>query len=355
MSKTLRDLREEMSDESIKDILGQFNVQPFDENETFIVFPTCCHNLEGGSPKLYYYKNTHLFHCYTECGESFDIFHLLVKMMKLRGKDINLHEAVILCDCDSDEEIDYNRSEQEDYKYMIQLERMVTSDELPPIPIYDKSVLNNFSFNENGLKSWNNEGISYESMKKFRILYDTINNCVVIPNYDIDGNLIGIRGRFLDEDVARKYGKYRPITINGVCYKHPTGRSLYGLYENQNNIKKKQTVIIAEGEKFVLHFEDYFNSNIAVASLGKNITQTHIQLLQSCNVKRVILAYDADYETEEQLKEKRIEYCKIGNILKKYFNVSILLDWDLKLPYKSSPIEGGKDYFEKLLKERLVL
>ena len=45
---------------------------------------------------------------------------------------------------------------------------------------------------------------------------------------------------------------------------------------------------------------------------------------------------------------------KMGAILMKYFNVAILLDWDLKLPYKSSPIEGGKDYFEKLLRERLL-
>ena len=67
------------------------------EDEEKIVFPTCCHNLDGGSPKLYYYTNTHLFVCYTHCGSAFDIFDLLIKMEKLRGNDITLAQAVEKC------------------------------------------------------------------------------------------------------------------------------------------------------------------------------------------------------------------------------------------------------------------
>ena len=55
-----QELREQLTDETIKDILGQFNVEPVEENEEAIIFPTCCHNLVGGSPKLFYYKNTKL-------------------------------------------------------------------------------------------------------------------------------------------------------------------------------------------------------------------------------------------------------------------------------------------------------
>jgi hypothetical protein len=354
MSKTLRDLREEMNDEQVKNILEQFNVQPYEENGAFIVFPTCCHNLEGGSPKLYYYKNTKLFHCYTECCESFDIFHLLVKMMKLRGKDITLHEAVILCDLDSDEQIDYNKSEQDDYQYMMQLERTVSADKLPPLETYDKNLLKRYVFDINGLTPWINEGISLQSMKQFDIRYDPIQNCIVIPNYDENGNLIGVRGRFLNPEDIEK-GKYRPLCYNNICLKHPTGRVLYGFYQNQDNIRKKKTVIIFEGEKSVLHYNDYYQDNIAVATLGKNITQSHINLLLRCGVTRVVLAYDADYETEEELANKQEEYTKLAHILTPYFNVSVLLDWDLQLSYKSSPIEGGKEYFEKLLRQRLIL
>ena len=97
----IRELREELTDESIKEILAQFNVEPIDENEERIIFPTCCHNLEGGSPKLFYYKNTKLFHCYTECAASFDIFTLLQKMYALRGQEITLRQAVEICNLDS--------------------------------------------------------------------------------------------------------------------------------------------------------------------------------------------------------------------------------------------------------------
>ena len=355
MNRTLRDLREDMSEETVKGILEQFNVMPFDETEAFIIFPTCCHNLEGGSPKLYYYKNTHLFHCYTECSETFDIFHLLIKMMKLRGKDITLHDAVVMCDLDTETEIDYNQSELEDYRYMLRLERAVSADQLPPVPTYNKNVLEKYTFNRAGLSPWYNEGISYEAMRKFGILYSSIDNAIVIPNYDIDGNLIGVRGRFLDEEVALKYGKYRPLYDGEVCLRHPSGRSLYGLFQNKASIMKKHMAIIVEGEKSVLHYDDYYKDNICVATLGKNITPSQISLLQQCGVRRVVLAYDADYETEEELRQKREEYVKLANILVKYFQVSILLDWDLKLEYKSSPLEGGKEYFEKLLSERLVL
>ena len=85
-----KELREQLTDEMVKSILIQFNVEPVLETAQEIIFPTCCHNLEGGSPKLYYYKNTKLFHCYTECSETFDIFTLLQKMYKLRGEEISL-------------------------------------------------------------------------------------------------------------------------------------------------------------------------------------------------------------------------------------------------------------------------
>ena len=44
----------------------------------FFTSRTICHNHLGeGSRKLYYYDNTKLFQCYTDCGNSFDIFELI--------------------------------------------------------------------------------------------------------------------------------------------------------------------------------------------------------------------------------------------------------------------------------------
>ena len=92
MAISFKDLRQELTDEMLKDILLQFDVEPYEETSDYIIFPTCCHNLTGGSPKLYYYKDSKLFHCFTECNDTFDIFTLLQRMYKLRGQDITLRK-----------------------------------------------------------------------------------------------------------------------------------------------------------------------------------------------------------------------------------------------------------------------
>lgn len=350
-----KELREQLSDETIKDILIQFNVEPVEEDADKIIFPTCCHNLEGGSPKLYYYKNSKLFHCYTDCSETFDIFTLLQKMYDLRNKSITLLQAVQLCNLDlsyiSQEEINYHYND--DLRYMQSLNAAVSETYLQELKTYDKGILHKFGFDYMGLMPWIQEGISIEALQKFNIKYDSRRNAIVIPNFDYDGNLIGIRERFLNPEDTIK-GKYRPMYENGILYNHPTGRTFYGIYENRKTIEKKKICVIYEGEKSVLlHFSIYGNENsIALATLGQNITRDHIQYLLKMKVKDVILAYDTDYEDVKQLKEVEKKYIEKGKLLSQYFNVSILMDYDFILPYKSSPIDGGKETFEKLLEDR---
>lgn len=355
----LRELREELTDESIKEILGQFNVEPVDENEDRIIFPTCCHNLEGGSPKLFYYKNTKLFHCYTECAASFDIFTLLQKMYALRGQEITLRQAVEICNLDSSslrpEDRAYNCIE--DIKYMQELNNIYIPDvDNLDFKTYDKNVLNNYSFNYMGLMPWIEEGIGVHALQRFSIGYDKRNNAITIPNFDYNGNLIGIRARyFKPEDIAK--GKYRPLYANGQLYNHPTGRTFYGIYENHKTIERKKMAIIFEGEKSVLLFETIFgrDNNVALATLGQNITKDHIQYLLKMHVSHVILAYDTDYEDYNQLREVEKKYKEKAKILSPYFNVSYIIDDDFLLPYKSSPIDGGKEIFERLLDNRRLV
>lgn len=246
-----QELREQLSDEMIKDILGQFNVEAVMEDEKSITFPTCCHNLEGGSPKLVYYKNTRLFHCYTECAASFDIFNLLQKMYALRGQEITLRQAVEICDLDSSnvEVKETNLGVSEEIRYMQGMNNLYIPnvDELE-FKTYDKKVLKQFAFDYTGLMPWIQEGMGIETLQKFNIKYDFINQAIIIPNFDYDGQLIGVRARyFRDEDV--KKGKYRPVYHNGILYNHPTGRTFYGIFENHKNIERKHTVVIFEGKR----------------------------------------------------------------------------------------------------------
>lgn len=356
---SFKDLREQMSDEMIKDILAQYNVSPVTENENVIIFPTCCHNLEGGSPKLYYYKNSHLFHCYTECSETFDIFTLLQKMHALRGQEISLKQAVKICSLDTtdlneNENIDF--SNFDDIKYLQTINNAVVGSGEEEFKEYDKGILRRYGFDYIGLMPWIKEGISIEALQKFNIKYDEKRDAIIIPNFDYSGRLIGIRERFLrEEDIIK--GKYRPLYEDGVLYNHPTGRTFYGIFENHKIIEKKKMVIIYEGEKSVLkQFSIYGNENsIALATLGQNITRNHINLLLKMRVRDVILAYDTDYEDTNELYEVYEKYIEKGRLLAPYFNVSILMDFDFLLPYKSSPIDGGKEIFEKILKERRMV
>ena len=355
----IRELRDELTDESIKEILAQFNVEPVDENEDRIIFPTCCHNLEGGSPKLFYYKNTKLFHCYTECAASFDIFTLLQKMYALRGQEITLRQAVEICNLDSSSLKPEDRAYScvEDLKYMQELNNFYIPDiENLGFKTYEKDVLKKYPFNYMGIMPWIEEGIGVSAIQRFSIGYDNYNKAIIIPNFDYNGNLIGIRARyFKPEDIAK--GKYRPLYANGQLYNHPTGRTFYGIYENHKNIERKKMAIIFEGEKSVLLFETIYGpqNNVALATLGQNITKDHIQYLLKMKVTHVILAYDTDYEDYEQLKEVEKKYKEKARILSPYFNVSYLIDYDFALPYKSSPIDGGKDIFERLLDNRRIV
>lgn len=97
------------------------------------------------------------------------------------------------------------------------------------------------------------------------------------------------------------------------------------------------------------------DNNIALSTLGQNITKDHIQYLLKMKVTHVILAYDTDYEDYKQLAEVEEKYIRKAKILSPYFNVSILMDYDFLLPHKSSPIDDGKDIFETLLKNRRII
>lgn len=355
---TFQELREQLTDEAIKDILIQYDVEAVEEDEDVIKFPTCCHNISGGSTKLYYYKNSHLFTCYTECACSFDIFDLLIRMHKLRGETITLRQAVELCSLDAsmlggENGVQYDISNDLKFLKICNHTSLADSSNIQ-FKTYDKSILRKFSFDYLGLQPWMQEGISMESLQRFNIKYDSYRNCIIIPNFDVNGDLIGIRGRFFkSEDVAK--GKYRPIYDNGTFYSYPTGKSFYGIYENHKNIERKKICIIFEGEKSVLLFNSIYgtDNNISLATLGQNITRDQISYLRKMKVRDVILAYDTDYEDREQMQKKKEKYIEKAKIFTPYFNVSILMDYHFLLPYKSSPIDGGREIFEKILSEQL--
>ena len=349
---SIKDLRMQLKEEDIKNILAKFGVFVHTDTEGALIFPTVCHNDTGGSPKLYYYKNEKIFKCYTECNAMFDIFDLIMRIHKTRDEEITLRQAIEMTGLENDYQI-IDKEILSDLEYLQQLSKVANSiiDEENEIRVLSKSILNNFPFDEIGNKPWIDEGISQEAMDRFTIGYNKYLNAITIPNFDHEGRLIGIRGRFFNEDSK---AKYMPIMFKNEILSHPTGRYLYGYYENKNSIKNKGIAVLFEGEKSVLKMETFYPlNNVALSTSGKRITLDHLNALIKLGIREVVIAYDKDYSTPAERKEKIAEYEKISSILTPYFAVSIIVDYENKLNYKDSPADKSKEIFEDLMRYRL--
>ena len=355
MSKDIIELRNSLDGADIKNILARYEVYPYYENNAYIVFPTCCHNLDGGSPKLYYYFNTHLFVCYTHCQASFDIFELLIKMAALRGENLTLPQAIKRAGIE-DDHVQIPRDIKEDRQALNYFKRI--QETIVPhaniLPEINRSILSKYIFDEELLQPWINEGMSIASLKRFEIMYDEDNLAIVIPHKDKTGKIIGIRGRFMAEDAKNKY---MPLTYKGEFMAHNLRDNLYGIYENKKAIEKSKTVFIFESEKSVILYDSFFGEkqNYALATCGNKISKEQMSLLRELGVKEVILCYDKDYQNYDQMLEVQERYNNIGAKLSNYFKTSILLDYGNLLEYKDSPIDQGPDVFKELYKYRYYI
>ena len=245
MKINLQELRESLSEENIIKILTSLGAENYEDRGSYIIFPTICHNPrdQEASMKLYYYKENYMFHCYTECSESFDIFDLIKRVKQINNEEYDFYNIVYsIADLSAFDIFSENNKE----KYITNIDKFKKQEEIV-LKEYDKTVLEVFRFYRP--IEWAREGISENIMKKFNISYYNYQNKIVIPHYDIEGRLIGIRGRTLEKDEEKLYGKYMPLKVENILYKHPLSFNLYGIYENKEDIKKYKTAIIFERRK----------------------------------------------------------------------------------------------------------
>lgn len=241
--------------EQVSSLLEEFGANPTLQGD-MILCDTICHNAIGeGSHKLYYYDNTKLFRCYTDCGEYFDIFQLMVKVFDIQyGEEIELPKSVAFVankfGIESIQEDGFEDHVSPDWVYFKSLERLHTKQEkgrkVIELKEYDDKILG--SMTQVRIQSWIDEGISRETMRHYEISYYPKECQIVIPHRDKDGKLVGVRSRTLVKEEGEMFGKYRPIRINGKMYNHPLGFNLYGLAQNKDNIAAVKKAIIFEGE-----------------------------------------------------------------------------------------------------------
>lgn len=247
-------LKNSLDPEQIFDLLEDWGGQPTWEDKC-IISDTICHNLPGeGSHKLYYYFGTRLLHCYTGCIDpTFDIFDLCIKVMKhQKDQDWELYDAMDYIaryfGFEGQEMPDKSKQELEDWEVFKRHSYQVPEIlQIPVLKEYNPVILTRFSYPR--IDKWEREGIAADVSRRNLIGYYPGGEQVVIPHFDINNRLIGIRGRYLSEDMANRYGKYRPLMVNRQLYNHPLSMNLYNLNNSKDNISRSHTAIVFEGKR----------------------------------------------------------------------------------------------------------
>lgn len=166
--------------------------------------------------------------------------------------------------------------------------------ERPTFKTLSEKVLDGFVSGE--VKIFTDDGIDGETQKYFGVRFDSLDNRVVFPIRDFDGNLLTLKGRTLEEGYAeRGIPKY-------LYYHRFDGRYfLYGYYENYFDILDSEYVIIGESEKLVMQLRSMGYNN-ALATSKKRISDEQAEEINKLK-KKVVLAYDNDVSLEEIEKE----------------------------------------------------
>ena len=363
-------IKEELALEQIEQILEEFGGEPQRRGNT-IVSKTICHNpCHCGSHKLYYYFNTNLFHCYTGCAEStFDVLELTRKVMSREhpkqrtDSEWNLPEAIDYIakkfgyapsNTQELNELDI----KEDLKVFDRYDRIkdinIKTQEVE-LKEYDDNILKHLPHPI--ITPWIEEGITKEVMDQAGICYDPKNCGIVIPHYDINNRLVGIRERALIQEQIEKYGKYKPAKIGREMYNHPLSFSVYNLNHSKENIKKIKKAIIFESEKSCLKYRSFFGkeNDISCAVCGSNFIKYQFWLISSCGAKEIIIGFDRQYkEIGDEEYHRWVK--KLKDIAKKYSpycNITFLFDTKNLLDYKDAPVDKGPEIFLQLFKERL--
>lgn len=344
-------IKNNLSENDIYSLLQDLGGEPYEQGNS-IISKTICHNHDGdGSHKLYWYKDTGLFHCYTSCG-SMDIFELMQKIKHIEFSEAFNYVKDYFGIQSNDSVTDYNDIIEQSF-----FKKFNKKVEYKPLKKLSDSFLNGYQ--DKYHISWVKDGIYPSTMKKFNIKMDINNQQIIIPHYDKNGELVGVRARNLNPVKVEQGKKYMPVYKNGIMLNHPTGANLYGLYENLENIKETGKIVLVESEKSVLQLDRiYHGHGIAVAISGSNFTDRQLDLIQDLGVNEVIIALDKEYDKIgdplEKYYAKKIKETIVNKLIAR-FNVSVLWDTEGLLDLKDSPTDKGSKVFYKLWKNRIPI
>lgn len=338
---------ESLDENKIKQLLDKLDI-PWQDKGNHLICKTACHNvdLDEASWKLYYYKNNKIFYCYSSC-QGMSIFKFLRNYYETRQVEYDWYQDIyeVARDC-SNLRIDGFVVE----KYKSLRDRYEVKRKEKELPQYMPHVLD--CFVQTYPQEWLDDGISKKTMDRFNISYSISQNKIIIPHYDILGRLVGIRGRALNDWEVENIGKYAPIQVEGIWYKHPLSMNLYGLDRTYMDIRRNGVCYLFESEKSVLQMDGFSIPNCSAAVCGSNFNKYQLNILMKfCAPSEIVICFD-----KEELPGEEKYFNKLWNICQKYkqyCNFSFIYDREGLLNLKDSPTDKGEEVFLQLLKKRV--
>ena len=342
------ELLENLDEDKIKQLLDKLDI-PWQDKGSHLICKTACHNidLDEASWKLYYYKNNKFFYCYSSC-QGMSIFKFLKHYYETRQIEYDWYQDIyeVVRDCSNFKGVDGFVVE----KYKSLRDRYEVKRKEKELPQYMPHVLD--CFIQTYPQEWLDDGISKKTMDRFNISYSISQNKIIIPHYDILGRLVGIRGRALNDWEVENIGKYAPIQVEGVWYKHPLSMNLYGLDRTYMDIRRNGVCYLFESEKSVLQMDGFSIPNCSTAVCGSNFNKYQLNILMKfCAPSEIVICFD-----KEELPGEEKYFNKLWNICQKYkqyCNFSFIYDREGLLNLKDSPTDKGEEVFLQLLKKRV--
>lgn len=204
---------------------------------------------------------------------------------------------------------------------------------IPPLP---SDIMDNYEFRRDKLALWHDEGISWEALERFSVRYDALDNRIVYPVRDYDGNIISVCGRTCDPDYKekklRKYTYFQSLgSLNTICC----------FADNREDIIARREIILFEGVKSVMKAWDwgYTNGGALLTSHLSDGQMKFLIRLASFHAVRPVFALDAEVNAAADDNVRR---------LMRYASVEWIHDTEYLLEEKEAPVDRGREVFERL-------
>ena len=311
-----------------------------------------------GSPKLIFYPDSHIFMGYT-AGRSYDIISLVQTRLSLLKQPCSFLDACqFILDTTNINPDSISRVKKEGHVYdWSNLERFIKVRKYGnQLSEYNRNIIDTLP--PLYPQAWIDEGISEETMDKYQIRYYERCNQTVIPCFDDEARLVGVRVRNWDKDKVEQ-AKYMPlVTLDGQCYKFNTNQVFYGINYNKPEIERTGKVIIVESEKAVMKLDTYMGRhNIALGMYGSNLGIQRRNQLLKMGVNTVSYVVDNDFigqddEFFEQWREKIRHFIKLWD---GFCRVEIVWDNLGLLGPKENATDRTKEVWEQLWENREII